>query len=55
MNYEKQIYSGKKASFYGRLGGGIVATLGPIVERGLSGMGRFRSNNNVNWQKKQSL
>ena len=33
MNYEKQIYSGKKASFYGRLGGGIVATLGPIVER----------------------
>lgn len=32
MNYERQIYSGKKVSCYGRLGGGIAGILGPIVE-----------------------
>ena len=32
MNYEKQIYSGEKASFYGRLGGGIGGIYGEIIE-----------------------
>ena len=33
MNYERQIYLGKKVNCYGRLGGSIVAILGAIVER----------------------